>query len=478
MLNSLINKYNALPLPAKSSLWFAVCSVIQKGLGMLTTPIFTRLFTTEEFGVFSLYNAWEQLFLLLLALPLFQSLHNLYVKDLNANKILSSVIGLNITLCSIWLFFYVVLRNQICLWLDLSVTICDLLFLQLLFQPVITNWMVHQAFFYKYKRMTLISLLSSFSSVILALAFVLSVEHYKVEARILASVLVFSIIGILLIIDVFKTDGHFYDKYIWRFSLTFCIPLLPHFLSEYILSTSNRLLINMYCSRSEVAIFSVAYSLALILTLITSSINTSFSPYQMRKLKSKDYSTLSPLAIGIYLFLSIFLFLIMIFGPELVLLMGGHKYKDAVNLLPPICLGVFFNYMFQIFARVETFYEKKIYLVSATMICSIISISMNYVLIPILGYSIAAYTTLLCYVSLCLTHYYFYRRVCYEFIGGIHIYDRKQLLTLSLGMIVLSFIILYSYNYLFIRFILLLFVLTFVIYKRNYFLNMLNLNIK
>lgn len=436
---------------------------------MLTTPLFTRLFTTEEFGIFSLYNAWEQLFLLLLALPLFQSLQNLNVKGLNKDRIISAVIGLNISLCLCWLVVYLFLRNSVSGWLDLSLPICDLLFLQLLFQPVISNWMVQQAFYYKYKKMAIISLSSSFLSVILSLLFVISVDHYKVEARILASVLVVAVIALILLAETYKTDKHFYDKYVWKFSLTFCIPLLPHFLAEYVLSTSNRLIINMYCSKSEVAIFSVAYSIALILTLVTSSINTSFSPWQMRKLADKDYSKLSPLAINIFILLSIFLFLLMIFGPEVTLIIGGKKYIDAVYLLPPICLGVFFNYMFQIFARVETYYERKGYLVTATLICSVISIAINYFLIPVFGYALAAYTTLFCYISLCLTHYYFYRRVCREELGGVHIYNRKQLVLLSVVMMAISSIILLSYDYILLRMIILVSIITITItlYKRS-----------
>ena len=36
-------KYTALPIQVRASLWFLICSFLQKGISMITTPIFTRI---------------------------------------------------------------------------------------------------------------------------------------------------------------------------------------------------------------------------------------------------------------------------------------------------------------------------------------------------------------------------------------------------------------------------------------------------
>lgn len=92
---------------------------------------------------------------------------------------------------------------------------------------------------------------------------------------------------------------------------------------------------------------------------------------------------------------------------------------------------------------------------------------MNFFLIPVFGYVIAAYTTLFCYISLCLTHYYFYRRVCNEKLEGIHIYDRAKLLLLSVFMITMTFLILFSYKNIIMRFSIFLIIIFLAVYKRN-----------
>ena len=42
------NKYQELPVQGKATLWFLLCSVLQKGISVLTTPFFTRLMDTSD----------------------------------------------------------------------------------------------------------------------------------------------------------------------------------------------------------------------------------------------------------------------------------------------------------------------------------------------------------------------------------------------------------------------------------------------
>lgn len=53
----LLRVYKKIPLPAKASMWFVFCSVVQKGIAFITTPIFTRMMSTKEYGLVSVYIA-------------------------------------------------------------------------------------------------------------------------------------------------------------------------------------------------------------------------------------------------------------------------------------------------------------------------------------------------------------------------------------------------------------------------------------
>lgn len=45
--------------PVKAAFWFTVCSFLQRGISMIATPIFTRLLSTENYGLYSTYLSWE-----------------------------------------------------------------------------------------------------------------------------------------------------------------------------------------------------------------------------------------------------------------------------------------------------------------------------------------------------------------------------------------------------------------------------------
>ena len=51
-----------MPLAAKASIVYLMVSILQKGMAFLTSPLYTRLLTTEEYGQVTVYLSWQQLF--------------------------------------------------------------------------------------------------------------------------------------------------------------------------------------------------------------------------------------------------------------------------------------------------------------------------------------------------------------------------------------------------------------------------------
>jgi hypothetical protein len=70
MVGKVIDRYTKLSTPVKMSFWLLVCSFLQKGIGMITTPIFTRIMTPEEYGSYSVFTSWQGIFLVFVSLNL------------------------------------------------------------------------------------------------------------------------------------------------------------------------------------------------------------------------------------------------------------------------------------------------------------------------------------------------------------------------------------------------------------------------
>ena len=75
-MKKIITKYKNLPEAVKASLWFTICSILQKGISFITVPIFTRMLSTEEYGVISLFGAWQNIITIFATLNLSYQIFN------------------------------------------------------------------------------------------------------------------------------------------------------------------------------------------------------------------------------------------------------------------------------------------------------------------------------------------------------------------------------------------------------------------
>lgn len=70
MINALMEKYRKFSKQVKASFWFVVCGFLQKAISLLTTPIFSRLLSTSDYGVFSVFTTWENIIIIIASLNL------------------------------------------------------------------------------------------------------------------------------------------------------------------------------------------------------------------------------------------------------------------------------------------------------------------------------------------------------------------------------------------------------------------------
>lgn len=57
-IKKLQEKYKEIPIQAKLALWITICTLVQKGISVITVPIFTRMMDTVSYGKVSAYFSW------------------------------------------------------------------------------------------------------------------------------------------------------------------------------------------------------------------------------------------------------------------------------------------------------------------------------------------------------------------------------------------------------------------------------------
>lgn len=436
LLHKIIRRYHSLALPVKASLWFAICSIIQKGIQFITVPIFTRLLTTSEFGEVSLYGSWMGFFVIFITLNLNAGTFNTGMVKYEDEKHAYTSAMQSIVLLVGGLFVGVFL-----LWDDFFVRIIGLekhylilMFSQVAISASLGLWTTQQQYMYHFKSLFIITLLIAVITPALGIWAVRAYED-NVAARIYSMAAVQLLAGIVFIVYNYVKGKTFFNKEYWKFALVFAIPLIPHYLSSVVLAQADRVMIDWYCSKSDVGIYSVAYSLSMVLMLVVTSINQSLVPWTFRSFKRKDLTAFKQISAVLPLLVVIPIVLLILLAPEVIALIAPVEYYAAIYAVPPVATSCFFIFLYSLFGNIEFYYQKKKYIAIASVVGATLNIVLNFILIPIFGYLAAAYTTLICYIGFSMAHYLFSRKISLKELGVKSIYKDKMLLLMSIFLV-------------------------------------------
>lgn len=472
MLSKIMKKYNNISIQIKASLWFLVCSVLQKGISVITTPIFTRLLSTAEYGQFNVFNSWLSVVSVFVTFNLCAGVYTMGIvkfKD-DERAFTSSLQGLTFSMCVCWTAVYLLFHD---FWNSLFqlTTVQMLAMLVLIWTSALFNfWMTTQRNQYKYKLLIIVTLIVSVLKPVIGIIFVINAED-KVTARILGLALVELICYPCFFFIQMKRGKKFYSKKYWKYAVLFNFPLIPHYLSNTILGSSDRIMIQRMAGEAEAGIYSLAYSIAQLMSMVNDALNKTMSPWLYQKIRDKKYTDISKV---VYISLAIVgvcnIFLIAI-APEIVAIFAPKEYYDAIYVIVPVALSGFFTYMYLCFAPFEFYYEKRIWTTIGTLTSALINLVLNLIFIPIFGYMAAGYTTLIAYAVNALMHYFFSRKVCRTYIGNIEPYNKTILFGMSVGFIALGMMFIPMYKHIILRYAFVILVIGVVFSQRKRLIN-------
>lgn len=404
---------------AKAGLWYTVSNFAFRAVAFITTPVFARILSKNEYGEFNNITSWVAILFILTSCDLYTSIIRAkldYESDLERYSLsiltLESIITL--LLFVITMLFKGFLANIMGIEEKYFFIMFAYLFLVQGFYVFITNERAH----YRYKIFSIITGVGIVASCLLSLMLVVMMRN-KLDARVYGQYIPYIIIGFILYILVIKNGKSIHLPY-YKYGLFLSVPLVPHLLSMTVLSSSDKIMITKLSGVEFTAIYSVAYIVANIVTILIDSMNKAWAPWFLDSVKAGDIKTVQKVTIpyaGIFFGLIFGLYLV---APEVVMILGGKQYRDGIYVLPPLIAGCAFQFVYTMYVQVE-FYEKKMKMVAfGTTIAAVVNIILNYLLIPVFGYKAAGYTTLFGYMVLFFIHYITICKLGYK-----NIFDRR-----------------------------------------------------
>lgn len=472
-MNKIISRIKQLPAGVKASVGFFAASVITSGISYIVTPIYTRLLSAQEYGQTSLFLTWMQIFGIVAMFSFHNAVFNNGMVDYpdKRNEYSFSILVLSniITVCfsAVLLCVYPFIKNIIGLEFKFIVLMCVIFMVQ----PAYNFWIARQRYELKYKPTLFWTAVVTVVSQLSAIVCILLVPDNRLYGRIFGMEIAIICIHSMFYIYLAKKSNFKADRSYWKGAFKFNLPLIPHYLSIYLLGNSNKIMISRLVNDTATAYYSVAHSIASIAIIVWSAVNASLIPHTYEKCKVKDYASISKVVTPLLTFFAGVCVLVIMFAPEVVRIMATEEYMEAIYVIPPIIGGVFFQVQYYVYANIVFYYKKPKYVMYASVTATFVNIILNYILISKFGYLAAGYTTLICYMLQAVLNYLAMRKVVKE-----KIYDIKYICVLSacvLGVAILSNLI---YDSMVIRYSVIALVVAVIIIFRekviNLFINM------
>lgn len=479
MVEKFRRKYLNMSAPAKAAFWYAICSVVQRGIQFIVVPIYTRVLTTTEYGNYSVFMSWTELFQIICTLNLFYNCYNVGLTkfDNDRDSLSSSLLGLCITVTCIMSVVYFLFASQWNVLLKMNTVLCGCMFYHLIVKAPYFFWMTRQRYDYRYRVVIAGTLMIAIGIPSLALISMPFFED-KSMAVIYSKIFLETLLGVPALFMIIKKGKKIYSKFYWSYGLRNNIPLVPYYMSQIILNHSDRLMINYICGTGEAGIYTVAYSAAMLLTIINNAINNSLIPWEFKKLRKSDTQGIHQVTFSLMLFVMAMNAMLIALAPEAMTIMAAKAYHDAIWIVPPVSCSAYLLFMSQQFINIELYYEENKYIAYSSIGVAALNLVLNWIFIHRFGYIAAGYTTLFCYLIFALIHYFTMRSFCKRHLDNVKIWEADKLLLVTIAFIVFSGCMLMCYRGRVIRYSVVLIILVIGYIKRKTIRGFLNLKKK
>lgn len=468
MVAHFLKKYRKMPQQVKASLWFVICGFLQKGITFLTTPIFARLLSPSEFGLYNVFVSWQNIITVFASLNLASGvyLRGQIKYEEDRDEFTASLQSLYMVNFVIVFLLYLAFSDFWNRLFELPTEYICIMFADILFQVSFHFWSTRQRIQYKYRALVIFTLINAILRPTLGVVAILNCVD-KVTARVSTMLLVDALVfGYFFLLMFIKKGKKVSTKY-WRYALAYNIPLVPHYLSQIVLSQSDRIMIKALTDAGFAGIYSLAYSAATILTIVNQSILNSYNPWMYQKIRDKQYGNIGRVSYSLLCIVGGLNLILIICAPEIIVIMAPESYYKAIWVIPPVAMSTFFMFLYSLFANFEFYYEKTKIMMFASVVGAILNIILNYLFIPKFGFLAAGYTTLICYLCYCLAHYILMKKILKKELPSESIYNMRIIIGISIVFVVMGAMFTLLYDYVYIRYAIVGLVLIVSIIKRK-----------
>ncbi len=417
----------------KQTFIYGLATVLPRMLSFLLVRLHTDesvLKSVADYGDVSLIFSYFVLFNVILAYGMETAFFRFFNKESDKDKVVgTSTISLMLTSLG---FFVIALvfQNQIAKLIDIKVEYINLVIWILLLDALVIipfAWLRANS---KPMKYALIKTLNVVINLGLNLFLLLWLKDLAIDSLVFESIyksnfeinyifianLVASAFTLLLMLPFYFKVKFTFNKVLWKQMMRYAFPVLIAGVAFSINETFDRILLDKLLpediAKIEIGMYSACYKLALFMMLFATAYRLGVEPFFFSHAKSENPKKNFALILEYFvIFGSVILLVIIVFVDILkVIFIGNEAYWEAMWIVPIIllanfCLGIYHN--LSVWYKITDRTKFGAYI---SVFGALLTLGLNFWLIPIISYKGSAIATLTAYASMMLLSYYFGRK--------------------------------------------------------------------
>lgn len=405
----------------KNAAVYGVFSLLQKGFGFFLLPLYTTVLTATELGIISTTSAVISFLAIVFGLSLRGSTAYYYYKFKDSSpEILKRLYGTNfitiIVFSALMLTFLLLFHSWTLDNLFYNIPFYPYVLLSLFSISLQPIYLFYQSIL-KAKQQANKSALLDFIyfglMIGLTIVFILFMD-FKAEGALLAGAIANFVVVLVSIIYMTKEISFHFDIKLFKMSLKYSLPILPHNISGWAMNMIDKLMLNNMNSLSVVALFDVGSQLGKIVNIISLGVNSAYSPWffnqvNFNKNSKRNIAKITYKIIVLYCFIAV---VVSWLSPEILRLISRAEYHDSWKVVPFISMAFVINGFYFSYSNVFFLNNTK-YLPFLTIFGAICNIVLNYFMIQSYGILGAALSSLITKVIFSIITYLISQKLYY-----------------------------------------------------------------
>ena len=384
--------------------WYMLGAMIPMLLNLFKTPIFTRHYSTEDFGylglVMTTFGYLSTISFSWLASCIWRY-YNEFNKRIGLNKLYSNILFLYI-LSSILILILTLIMLVIFHYQELDYIVLKLTFLAFLHfctKEFLALYMVTvriKGFAKTYNYLLILQVFLAFA-ILLLFAFVLDMD---ISSMILSSLIIdcciIAVIGFKLIKNkkLIAISLKHVSRRIIKIMFSYGSVTLIASLFLMLIISSDRYIIAMYDTISNVGIYTKVYDISQLSIMAFAFVFYNTINPRMIKELTYNFENSDNLLVK-YLFAFLFFgipvtTLASIYSKEIVQILLGEDFRSGYVIMPCVFFGAFISGLVKFYENKLKFANKTIFIARIFGISLVLNLVMNFLLVPKFGYIAAA----------------------------------------------------------------------------------------